>query len=113
MTGMFEIFIGDTKPKNLIHIVLNNAMHESVGIQPTIAQDIDFAFIAKNFGYKNIFTIKNDEQLDDFLKIVHTLNDLTFVHILLSNKQSNSDNLSRPKTTPLERLNSFMEYIKK
>ena len=105
--------IGDTKPKNLIHILLNNAMHESVGIQPTIAQDIDFAFIAKNFGYKNIFTIKNDEQLDDFLKIVHTLNDLTFVHILLSNKQSNSDNLSRPKTTPLERLNSFMEYIKK
>ena len=105
--------IGHTKPKNFIHILLNNAMHESVGIQPTIAQDIDFSVIAKQLGYKYIFTIKNDEELDQFLKIASTLDDLTFAHVLLSNKQSLSDNLSRPKTTPLERLNSLIEYIKK
>jgi len=88
-------------------------MHESVGVQPTIAQDIDFSNLAKQLGYVNIYTIKTEEELDEFLKVVHSLDDLTFVHILMSNKQSLSDNLSRPKTTPLERLNSFMDYIKK
>jgi phosphonopyruvate decarboxylase len=105
--------IGHTRPKNFIHILLNNSMHESVGIQPTIAQDIDFSAVAKQLGYKNIFTIKNNEELDQFLKTINSLDDLTFAHILLSNKQSLSDNLSRPKTTPLERLNSLIEYIKK
>lgn len=105
--------IGNAKPKNFVHILLNNAMHESVGVQPTIAQDIDFAEIAVKFGYKNYFNIEKEEELNNFLQIVHNLNDLTFVHIKLSNKQSLSDNLSRPKTTPLERLNSFIDYIKK
>jgi phosphonopyruvate decarboxylase len=105
--------IGHTKPKNFIHILLNNSMHESVGVQPTIAQDIDFSHLAKQLGYVNVYTIKTEEELDEFLKLVHNLDDLTFAHILMSNKQSLSDNLSRPKTTPLERLNSFIENIKK
>jgi len=103
--------IGHTKPKNLIHVLLNNAMHESVGVQPTICQDIDFSTLAKQLGYVYVFTIKTHNELDEFLNKVSQLDDLTFVHVLLSNKPSNSDNLSRPKTTPLERLNSFMENL--
>jgi len=105
--------IGHIKPDNLIHILLNNAMHESVGIQPTICQNIDFETIAKNLGYVNVFTIKNDSELDEFLKKVHDLKGLTFAHVLLSNKPSVSDNLSRPKDTPLERLHNLMDFIKK
>jgi len=105
--------IGNSKPKNLVHFLLNNAMHESVGIQPTICQDIDFAGIAKKLGYINVFTIKDNEELEAFLKIVNSLEDLTFVHILLSNKPSKSDNLSRPKTTPYERISNLIDFIKK
>ena len=105
--------IGNTKPKNFIHILLNNSMHESVGVQPTIAQDIDFAQLAKNLGYVNVLNVKTDDDLKEFLNQVNHFNDLTFVHILLSNKQSLSENLSRPKTTPLERINNFIEFIKK
>ncbi len=103
--------IGHIKPNNFIHILLNNAMHESVGIQPTICQNIDFESIAKLLGYQNVFTVKNSEELDNFLNVSHSLNGLTFVHILLSNQPSQSDNLSRPKDTPLERINNLMNFI--
>lgn len=104
-------YIGHNKPKNFVHILLNNAMHESVGIQPTISQDIQFHVIAKEFGYVNVFVVQTEEELDNTLEKVRCLEELTFIHILLSNKPSQSDNLSRPKTTPKERINQLIEYI--
>jgi phosphonopyruvate decarboxylase len=104
-------YIAHNKPKNFIHILLNNAMHESVGIQPTIAQNIRFDIIAKELGYVNVFVVKTDEELDNILEKIKDIEDLTFIHILLSNKPSQSDNLSRPKTTPKERIIQLIEYI--
>ncbi|MCZ8167488.1 phosphonopyruvate decarboxylase [Silanimonas sp.] len=43
--------IGSLKPARLIHVLLNNAAHESVGGQPTAAGSIDFAAIALGSGY--------------------------------------------------------------
>ncbi|AIO18608.1 hypothetical protein KQ51_00728 [Candidatus Izimaplasma bacterium HR1] len=37
---------------NLLHIVLNNGVHESVGGQKSVGQMIDFTNSAKSFGYK-------------------------------------------------------------
>ena len=39
------------KCPNLLHIVLNNAAHDSVGGQPTVAGEIDFAKVAEGLGY--------------------------------------------------------------
>lgn len=39
--------IGSNKPKNLIHIVINNGAHETVGGMPTVATDIDVVGNAK------------------------------------------------------------------
>jgi phosphonopyruvate decarboxylase len=43
--------IGRYQPKNLIHIVLNNGVNESVGGQPSAGQVIDLTTIAKSCGY--------------------------------------------------------------
>ena len=50
--------IGRTMPKNFVHILLNNEVHESVGGQPTSAKNIDFIELAKSNGYQ--FAFKND-----------------------------------------------------
>ena len=42
---------GQSGAKNLIHILLNNAAHDSVGGQPTCADKIDLPLIAKACGY--------------------------------------------------------------
>ncbi len=39
--------IGSNKPKNHVHIVINNGAHETVGGMPTVAADIDVVGIAK------------------------------------------------------------------
>lgn len=43
--------IGRYQPKNLIHIVLNNGVNESVGGQPSAGHVIDLTTIAKSCGY--------------------------------------------------------------
>ena len=43
---------GRYQPKNLIHIVLNNGVNESVGGQPSSGQIIDLTSIAKACGYQ-------------------------------------------------------------
>lgn len=43
--------IGRYQPKNLIHIVLNNGVNESVGGQPSCGHVIDLTAIAKSCGY--------------------------------------------------------------
>jgi phosphonopyruvate decarboxylase len=43
--------IGAHAPKNLIHIVLDNGVHDSTGGQPTVSASVDFAAVAAACGY--------------------------------------------------------------
>jgi phosphonopyruvate decarboxylase len=100
-------YIGFIKPKQLIHILLNNAMHESVGVQPTISQNINYEIIAKELGYEHVFVIKTKDELIGVLQNVKKINGLIFIHILLSNQPSNND-LLRPKIPAKERIEKLM-----
>lgn len=43
--------IGAFAPKNLVHVVLDNGVHDSTGGQSTVSPGVDFAGIAQNCGY--------------------------------------------------------------
>jgi phosphonopyruvate decarboxylase len=43
--------IGSLRPGRFVHVLLNNAAHESVGGQPTVAGGVDFAALARAVGY--------------------------------------------------------------
>jgi phosphonopyruvate decarboxylase len=45
--------IGTQAPRNLVHVVINNAAHDSVGGQPTAAATIDLPAIALACGYRS------------------------------------------------------------
>jgi phosphonopyruvate decarboxylase len=55
--------IGERKPPNLRHIILNNGAHDSVGGQPTIAPAVDFPAIAKACGYTRVGTARSREEI--------------------------------------------------
>lgn len=55
--------VGRSGCDNLTHIVFNNAAHDSVGGQPTIAGEIDFEKIAEEFGY-NILQSPQDQYVN-------------------------------------------------
>jgi phosphonopyruvate decarboxylase len=55
--------IGYRRPPNLLHIVLDNRMHESTGGQPTVTASIDLAAIARACGYPHVHTVGTPRQL--------------------------------------------------
>ena len=101
--------IGSTKPKNLIHVVLNNGAHESVGGMPTVAGNIHFAEMAKYCGYSNTVNIDSYEDLEIELERVAKTSGVCYVEIKCSIGSRND--LGRPTTTPIDNKQHFMDYI--
>ena len=59
--------IGTIKPKNLVHIIFDNSIHESTGGQATNSKKIDLEKIAQCVNYKT-FTAKNENELEKIIK---------------------------------------------
>ena len=102
--------LGANKPKNMIHIVINNGAHETVGGMPTVAESIDLVAIAKACGYPNAICVNTFEDLDSELENAKNRNELSLIEVKCS--IGARDNLGRPTTTALENKQNFMEYLK-
>ncbi len=102
--------IGANKPKNLIHIVINNAAHETVGGMPTVAGSIDFVKIVEACGYPNAVCVDNFGELDKELEKAKKRSELSFIEVKCS--IGAREDLGRPTTTSLENKQNFMEYLK-
>lgn len=101
--------IGANKPKNLIHIVINNAAHETVGGMPTVAGQIDLVAIAKACGYPNAICVDNFDDLDKQLEMAKARACLSLIEVKCS--IGARENLGRPTTTALENKNNYMQFL--
>lgn len=102
--------LGANKPENMIHVVINNGAHETVGGMPTVASQIDLVAIAKACGYPNAVCVDKFEDLDKELEAAKSRNELSFIEVKCS--IGARDDLGRPTTTALENKINFMEYLK-
>lgn len=95
--------LGQSGCANLLHIVLNNAAHDSVGGQPTVGGDISLPEIARACGYC----------VASFLPGVHVsaMGHPVFMEIRVA-KGSRPD-LGRPKEAPQENKSLFMQTLAK
>jgi phosphonopyruvate decarboxylase len=101
--------IGQAQPENYLHIVLNNAAHDSVGGQPTAGDNIDLPSIAKACGYKNAFTVTTEEEIS---KKVNECRNKGLSLIEVKVKKGARKDLGRPTTTPIENKIEFMKHLK-
>lgn len=101
--------IGTNRPKNLIHVVINNGAHETVGGMPTVAKDIDLVAIAKACGYPYAVCVNNFDDLDRELAAAKQRNELSLIEAKCS--IGAREDLGRPTTTALENKRNFMEYL--
>ena len=70
------------KAPNLIHIVLNNGVNESVGGQQSAGQLIDLTGVANSCGYRNVgHSIKTKEELQGVMKSLPSDDMPTFVDV--------------------------------
>ncbi len=97
--------------KNLIHVLLNNGTHESVGGMPVNGGDVSFTPIAQAAGF-HCFFAKDEKELLDLLPVLKDTagKQPCFVEIAL--KQGSRPDLGRPKSTPKENLKQLMEFLR-
>ena len=101
--------LGANKPENLIHIVINNGAHETVGGMPTVAGSIDLVKIALACGYPNAVSVADFGDLDRELKAAKNRNELSLIEVKCS--IGAREDLGRPTTTALENKEAFMSYL--
>ena len=102
--------IGANKPSNLVHVVINNGAHETVGGMPTVAATMDVVAIAKACGYPNAVSVDSFEALDKELERAKAANELSLIEVKCS--IGAREDLGRPTTTAIENKENFMEYLK-
>lgn len=101
--------IGAKGPANLIHVVLNNEAHESVGGMPTVAGRVDLCAVARACGYPCALSVDSPEGLNRALTQAKTGSCLTFLEVRCA--LGARDDLGRPTTTPEENKAAFMAAL--
>ena len=103
--------MGATAPENLVHILINNEAHETVGGMPTVARLTDLTAVAKACGYSYVVSVDNTDALDKELAAARERNELSLIEVKCA--IGARDDLGRPTTTALENKVNFMENLKK
>lgn len=113
--------IGQYPLSNLLHIVLNNGCHESVGGQATVANEIDIPNIADACGYQHCWQASSAQQIKDSITealVLSTSANITTANNSDENRRANMievkiqagsrDDLGRPTSTTIENKQAFM-----
>jgi len=90
--------IGHERPENLVHVLLDNGVHDSTGAQATVAPAVDLAAAARACGYPRVRRV---DGLDGLTAAVRAARGgPTFLHVLTQPRASRK--LPRPTETPAE-----------
>ena len=101
--------VGKSGAKNLIHVVINNGAHESVGGQPTGAADLDLTAFAKAAGYAALYRAADEGALAACLSEITVGEKPAFLEICC--RQGSRAELGRPTTTPAQNKALFMQGL--
>ena len=101
--------IGGRRTKNMVHVLLNNGAHESVGGQPTVGLNISFTGIAKACGYAQAFEVKTKEEIAKAMSQCTATNGPTMIEVKCG--MNTRGNLGRPKQSPAMNKKEFMEFL--
>lgn len=96
-------------PANLLHIVINNGAHDSVGGQPTVGYDIDIPGVAIACGYRDAISVTTPKELEENFVRLRQQKGPALLEVKV-NKGARED-LGRPKSTPLENRNALMTRL--
>lgn len=101
--------IGAERPENLIHIILNNGAHETVGGMPTVAGKIDFAGLAKTCGYPSAVRVTKLDELNEALANARLQPALRLIEIQCM--IGSRGDLGRPAGSPRHNKEEFMRAL--
>ncbi len=101
---------GYYQPENMLHILLDNQVHDSTGGQNTVSHNINLVNIAADCGYEKSYYIHNLQELEMCIQEWQMTKGLTFIYLKIS--KGSKENLGRPKVTPSEVKTRLQRFIK-
>lgn len=102
--------LGMNANKNLFHIIFNNASHESVGGQPTIAEDLNFEELSNSLGYKRYILLDDEQSFNKWIGNLEMLKDGPLL-VEVKVKNLSRKNLGRPVEPPIKQKESFINRL--
>ena len=99
--------IGSLKPKNLVHVVFDNSVHESTGSQPTNTNFVSIEKIAKACNYNHTFMARTENNFEKILRKIKKLKGP--IMIVVKIQQSNGKKSARINYEPIEIKERFMQ----
>jgi phosphonopyruvate decarboxylase len=100
--------IGYERPANLVHILLDNEIHESTGGQATGSHSVDLAAVARACGYPRVIRASALDELS--AAIDEAGEELTFIHVKTA--QGGVKDLPRPTVKPYEVAARFRAWLR-
>lgn len=101
--------IGARQPPNLVHIVLDNGVHESTGGQATVSASVDFSRLAHACGYRYCASADDLAGFETALKQALAANGPSLVHTRL--RPGAPQSLGRPTIKPADVALRFRAFL--
>ncbi len=106
--GGLAVAIQNAK-ENFKYILINNGCHESVGGQPTIANNINIEKILLGFGFKKVYIVDNEIEL---IPALEEQKKNSKVAIIINVNSKSRKDLGRPTTTPIYNKEQFQAKVR-
>ncbi len=101
--------LGQKKPANLVHVVINNAAHETVGGMPVCEGALNLTGLAMSAGYRHVSRAATEMELYQAVDAAMTAGELAFIEVMCA--VGARDDLGRPTTTPQQNRDALMKFL--
>lgn len=101
--------IGARRPENLLHVVLDNGVHDSTGGQATVSPSVDFASVALACGYRGAFSCDDLEGFEAAFATALASPGPQLIHTRIA--PGSIAKLGRPTVSPPEVARRFKAFL--
>jgi phosphonopyruvate decarboxylase len=101
--------IGAQAPRNLLHILLDNGVHDSTGGQPTVSDSVDFAAVALACGYRYAASCTSLDGFEAAFREAVAQGGPALVHLRIA--PGSMAKLGRPTISPPEVALRFAAFL--
>ena len=101
--------IGQRQPENLVHVVINNGAHETVGGMPVCEGGMNLCAMAMAAGYRSVTWADSPETLLRAVDSAMAFGGLSFIEVCCA-AGARAD-LGRPTTTPQQNRDALMKFL--
>jgi phosphonopyruvate decarboxylase len=100
--------LGYERPRNLLHVLLDNEVHDSTGGQSTVSHSVDLGAVAQACGYPRVIRATSLDALSRTITDTET-RELSFVHV--KTRPGAPKDLPRPTVTPVEVAERLRKWL--